>query len=120
MSEIRHCSFLVHAFHEQRNTFLKENMIHCFQSDGTFESCTSGSLPSVVTACFHRNCSFADFAISSRPQMAIDIALATVITTVRTMVDMGKPTADTLQLIMGLNLINYKGSLAVSTSERDP
>ena len=115
MSEIRHCSFLVHACHERMNTFLKGNMIHCFQSDGTFESCTSSSLPWVFTACHHRNCSFADFATSSRPQMAIDVALATVITD-RTMVDKGMPPVDNLQLIMGYKVIIYQGSLVAGTS----
>ena len=116
MSEIRHCSFLVHACHERMSTFLKGNMIHCFQSDGTFESCTSSSLPWVSTACYHRNCSFADFATSSRPKMAIDVALATAITADRTVVDMGMPPADNLQLIMGFKVIIYQGSLAVGTS----
>jgi hypothetical protein len=116
MSEIRHCSFLVHAFHEQMSIFLIGNMIHCFQSDGTFESCTSSSLPWVSTACFHRNRSFAGFAIGSRFHMAIDVALARVMTTDRTREDMGNPSADTLKLIMGFNVIIYKGSLVVGTS----
>jgi hypothetical protein len=47
--------------------------------------------------------------------MAIDVALATVITD-RTMADMGMPPADNLQLIMGYKVIIYQGSLAVGTS----